>query len=67
MSPDEILKKILENPELQEQYWPEITDPSTQNVNTLSISKNIYLRYLHTIFSEQVDAVRYNALANLIN
>ena len=67
MSPDEILKKILENPKLQEQYWPEITDPSTQNVNTLIMSKNIYLHYLHTIFSEQVDAVRSNALANLIN
>ena len=67
MSPDEILIKILENPKLQEQYWPEITDPSTQNVNTLIMSKNIYLRYLHTIFSEQVDAVRNNALANLLN
>jgi hypothetical protein len=66
MSTDEILQKILANPNLKEKYWPEI-DPTTQNVNTILRSRNIYLQYLHTIFSEQNDNARNQALANLLN
>jgi hypothetical protein len=66
MSTDEILQKILANPNLKEKYWPEI-DPKTQNVNTILRSRNIYLLYLHTIFSEQNDNARNQALANLLN
>lgn len=66
MSTDEILQKILRSPVLKEKYWPEI-DPTTQNVNTILRSRNIYLQYLHTIFSEQNDNPRNQALANLLN
>jgi hypothetical protein len=66
MSTDEILQKILRSPVLKEKYWPEI-DPTTQNVNTILMSRNIYLQYLHTIFSEQNDNARNQALANLLN
>jgi len=66
MSTDDILKKVLENPDLKEEYWPEI-DPITQNVNTILTSRNIYLRYLHIIFSDQNDNTRKNTLANLLN
>ena len=67
MSTDEILQKVLANPDLQKQFWPEITDPSTQNVVTLLMSNNIYLKYLHAIFSDQPDMVRNQSIANLIN
>lgn len=66
MSTDEILQKILTNPVLKEKYWPEI-DPTAQNVNTILRSRNIYLQYLHTIFSEQNENARNQALANLLN
>jgi hypothetical protein len=67
MSTDEILQKILANPDLKEKYWPEIKDSSSQNVNTILMSKNIYLRYLHAILSDQNDNTRNQAIANLIN
>lgn len=67
MSTDEILQKILSNPQLMEKYWPEIKDPTTQNVNTILMTKNIYLRYLHEIFSDKPDTTKKNAVLNLLN
>lgn len=67
MSTDDILRKVLANPALREKYWPEITNPEAQNLNTLLQSVNINLQYLHIIFSDSNDNTRRNALANLIN
>jgi hypothetical protein len=67
MSTDQILQKILANPDLKKKYWPKIEDPSSQNVNTILKSDNIYLRYLHAIFSDQNDNTRTQAIANLLN
>lgn len=67
MSTDEILQKILANLDLKKEYWPEIEDPSSQNVNTILRSDNINLKYLHAIFSDQNDNTRNQAIANLLN
>ena len=67
MNIDEILRKILANPELKERYWPEIKNPESQNLNTLIMSQNVYLKYLHTVLSAQNDNTRNNSLSNLLN
>lgn len=67
MNIDEILRKILANPELNNRYWPEITNPESQNLNTLNMSSNIYLKYLHIVLNDHNDNTKYNTLANLLN
>jgi len=67
MNIDEILRKILANPELNKRYWPEIKNPESQNLNTLIMSQNVYLKYLHIVLSDQNDNTRNNSLSNLLN
>jgi hypothetical protein len=67
MNIDEILRKILANPELKNLYWPNIKNPESQNLNTLIMSDNVYLKYLHAVLSDQNDNTRNNSLSNLLN
>jgi len=67
MSTDEILRIILAEPNLREKFWPNIPNPEAQNLNTLLMSDNMYLKYLHIILSDANDNTRKNALANLLN
>lgn len=67
MNIDQILREVLANPELKEKYWPEITNPDAQNVNTLLMHRNIYLTYLHSVFSDRPDTARKQAISNLLN
>lgn len=67
MRSDQILRKVLANPKLKEKYWPELTDPNAQNLNTLLLSNNVYLKYLHSLFSEASDPMRRNTISKLLN
>jgi hypothetical protein len=67
MNTDKILRTILVNPKLKELYWPEIKNPESQNLNTINMSPNKYLKYLYIVLSDQNDNTRNNSLANLLN
>jgi hypothetical protein len=67
MNTDQILRKILSDEELKK-FWPEIKNVETENLNTIRIKNNIYLKYIHTVLSNEIsnDNVRKNTIANLI-
>jgi hypothetical protein len=51
MNKEKILKKILEDPDLSKQYWPNV-NVEEQNTNTLLRSNNKYLISLYYLFEE---------------
>ena len=61
-----VLKEILENKELKAKYWPEI-DSENENVNTLIMSKNKYVKSLNSILNTTNASVRINELFNIFN
>ncbi|MFV0158681.1 hypothetical protein OBK24_09485 [Empedobacter falsenii] len=67
MNTDQILRKILSDEELKK-FWPEITNVETENINTIKIKNNIYLKYIATVLANDManDRVRMNIIANLI-
>ena len=64
MNKEIILKKILNNKELKEKYWPNI-DVEKHNVNTLLRENNKYLRALYYLFEES-NLVKFTAMINNI-
>lgn len=68
MNTDQILRKVLAEDDLKK-YWPEITNVTSENINTIISKNNIYLKYIHTVLSNEKpnDNVRKNIVANLIN
>ena len=67
MNTDQILRKILSDEDLKK-FWPEITNVETENINTIKIKNNIYLKYIATVLANDIanDKVRMNIIANLI-
>lgn len=67
MNTDQILRKILLDEELKK-FWPEITNVETENINTIKIKNNIYLKYIAYVLANDIanDRVRMNMIANLI-
>lgn len=51
MNKEKILQEILNNPELKEKYWPNISTERF-NVNTLLKENNKYLTALYYLFEE---------------
>lgn len=51
MRSEQILKIILENPNLKEKYWPDINVDEV-NTNTLLQSTNPYLKALYYLLTE---------------
>lgn len=68
MNTDQILRKILSDEELKK-FWTEIINVETENINTIKIKNNIYLKYIHTVLANDIanDNVRKNIIANLIS
>lgn len=68
MNTDEILRKILSEENLKE-FWPEIENVENQNLNTILMIDNIFLKYVHTVLDNNIanDRVRANIIANLID
>lgn len=68
MNTDQILRKILSDEELKK-FWPEIKNVETENINTIKIKNNIYLKYVATVLANDYanDKVRMNIIANLID
>jgi len=67
MNTDLILRKILSDEKLKK-FWPELNDVNTENINTIKIKNNIYLKYVATVLANDIanDKVRMNIIANLI-
>lgn len=67
MNTDQILRKILSDEELKK-FWPEIKNVETENINTIRIKNNIYLKYVATVLATDIasNRVRENIIANLI-
>lgn len=68
MNTDQILRKILSDEELKK-FWTEIINVETENINTIKIKNNIYLKYIYTVLANDIanDNVRKNIIANLIS
>ncbi len=68
MSIDTILKQILNDPNLKNKYWPELNNVEAQNMNTISRSNNVYLKYISAILSENItETNRRTQISNLLN
>lgn len=67
MNADQILRKILSDEELKK-FWPEIKNVEMENINTINMKNNVYLKYIHTVLANGIanDTVRKNIIANLI-
>ena len=67
MNTDLILRKILSDEKLKN-FWPELNDVNKENINTIKIKNNIYLKYVATVLANDIanDKVRMNIIANLI-
>lgn len=68
MNTDEILRKILSEENLKE-FWSEIENVENQNLNTILMKDNIFLKYVHTVLDNNIanDRVREKIIANLID
>jgi hypothetical protein len=52
MNKGEILKKIINDSDLRQKYWPEI-NPELINENTLLTSRNKYLKSLYSMLDDK--------------
>lgn len=65
MSRDTMLRQILKIKELNEKYWPEITDPNLINLNIIQRSPNIYLRYLYAVICDETETNKNKIISTL--
>ena len=67
MNTDQIHRKILTDQDL-EKIWPEITNIESENVNTIKMKPNVYLKYVSIVLSSEYanDNVKKKLIANLI-
>ena len=59
-----ILKEILKNENLKTKYWPEI-DAEKENLNTLLMNQNKYIKALNSILNSGNPKIRMNELFNI--
>lgn len=66
MNKEILLKKILQNEELKEKYWPEI-NPIEHNSQTIMRSDNKYLKALSEFLSDNTDNYSFKAITQIFN
>lgn len=64
MNKENILREVLKQKELRENYWPDI-DIEKLNINTLTKETNKYLTALFYLFEEE-NQVKYSGMINNI-